>query len=297
MAAPTSPSLSNLVTEALKKGGYATPSAALVTRASDYWMEEIKNDIWTINKRCKNLQTTSVAITTENQARYSCPSDYASDLTVTLMHGTTRGTAQTGAAGSITLEASEDVTSDFILGKNILIYDGTAKGNMSQCTAYNSTTKVATIVPDWNTTPNSTSKYMVVDTYYPLEQKPIWEYDNISTPTSRGTPEKFYPIGDPDYGEFILYPIPHHTSDIPFGIQFRYYANLMKLDLAGTLMATLYQKWREVFTAGIVWKAYEDMDDSRADTQRTFYRNMLSIFNASETYGLDLSNLQAKVDA
>jgi len=45
MAAPTAPTLSSIVSEALAKAGYPIPSAALTTRASNQWMEEIKDDL------------------------------------------------------------------------------------------------------------------------------------------------------------------------------------------------------------------------------------------------------------
>ncbi len=58
MAAPTPPNLATLATEGLKKAGYKSTGAnwsTLLTRAEDYWMNEIKNDIYEAEKRLKSL--------------------------------------------------------------------------------------------------------------------------------------------------------------------------------------------------------------------------------------------------
>jgi hypothetical protein len=296
MAAPPVPSLRTLVTEALDRAGYANPSEARLQRAERHWMEETKQDIWRKSKKLKSLYTSSVAICTENQGRYPFPPDFASDLSVVLLHGTTRGTAQSGANAAITLASTEDVTQESILGKEILIYDGIAKANISQCTAYNTTTKVATVTPAWTTQPDSTSLYMIVDIYYPLKQNPIWNTDRNNYQTTRGTPFEYYPIGDSDSGEFILYPVPHHISDIPFGMKLRYYANLLRVDLDSTLMATLYRDWMGELMQGVFVRALQDLDDVRYREEKQIYMNMINLLVATETYGLDLHNMQATVE-
>ena len=295
-AAPIAPTLRDLVTEAVKKAGYSNPSESLLQRAEDNWMEETKNEIWRKSKKLKSLYTSSVAICTENQGRYPFPSDFASDLSVTLMHGTNRGTTQSGTSTDITLASGEDITSELILGKEILIYSGNAKSYISQCTAYNTTTKVATVNPSWTIFPDSTSLYMVVDIYYPLKQNPIWNTDRNNYQTTRGTPLEYYPIGDSDTGEFILYPVPHHISDVPFGMKLRYYANLLRLDLESTLLSTLYREWRSEFVQGVFIRALQNLDDNRYKEEKLIYMNMINMLVATETYGLDLHNLQATVE-
>ncbi len=296
MSAPTDPKMRDIVTEALKKGGYTNPSEARLQRAEDNWLQETKQDIWRKSKKLKSLYTSSVTICTENQGRYPFPSDFASDLSVTLMHGTNRGTAQSGANNAITLASTEGVTQELILGKEILIYEGTAISNISQCTAYNTTSKVATVNPAWTTHPDSTSKYMIVDIYYPLKQSPIWNTDRNNYQTTRGIPFEYYPIGDSDSGEFILYPVPHHISDVPFGMKLRYYANLLKVDLDSTLMTTLYRDWMGELIQGVFVRALQDLDDNRYTTEKVIYGSMINMLVATETYGLDLHNLQATVE-
>lgn len=71
-------------------------------------------------------------------------------------------TAQSGAAGSITLDASASATTDFYKGAWILITGGTGVGQTRLCTAYNGTSKAATVTPNWATNPDNTSTFAVV---------------------------------------------------------------------------------------------------------------------------------------
>jgi hypothetical protein len=73
----------------------------------------------------------------------------------------TSGTAQAGAAGSITLAAGESATDDLHEHQIIVIVAGTGVGQSRAINAYNGTTKVATIVPNWVTTPDATSQYEI----------------------------------------------------------------------------------------------------------------------------------------
>lgn len=72
------------------------------------------------------------------------------------------GTAQAGAATSITLDASASATTDLYKSAVILILAGTGAGQVRECTAYNGGTKVASIAPNWVTNPDGTSVFLVM---------------------------------------------------------------------------------------------------------------------------------------
>jgi hypothetical protein len=72
------------------------------------------------------------------------------------------GTAQAGAAGSITLDASASAVSDFYEGTQVTITAGTGIGQTRAITSYNGSTKVASIAPNWATTPDNTSIFAVL---------------------------------------------------------------------------------------------------------------------------------------
>ena len=70
-------------------------------------------------------------------------------------------TAQAGASGTITLAASESATNNIKNGNYIYILSGTGAGQRKRVTAYNGTTKVATMDSNWTTAPDNTSVYVM----------------------------------------------------------------------------------------------------------------------------------------
>lgn len=79
-------------------------------------------------------------------------------LFVTGQHGTAAG----GAAGSITLNGSADANDDFYTGSIVVLSDGPGKKQYRLITAYNGTSKVATITPNWVVNPNSSTSYAII---------------------------------------------------------------------------------------------------------------------------------------
>lgn len=73
-----------------------------------------------------------------------------------------RNTAQGGASSSITLDASASSTTDFYVGCKVLLVGGTGSGQVRTITAYNGTTKVATVDVAWATTPDNTSVFELI---------------------------------------------------------------------------------------------------------------------------------------
>lgn len=77
-------------------------------------------------------------------------------------------TAQAGAAGTITLDASASATDDFYKGETIYIVGSTGIGQARIITSYVGSTKVATIQPNWVTNPSSSSVFIIVPTAHSL---------------------------------------------------------------------------------------------------------------------------------
>lgn len=76
--------------------------------------------------------------------------------------GTESGTAQAGATGSITLASGASATDDFHNGDTVWVYDGTGAGQAPRTiTDYVGSTKVASVSPNWTTTPSTDSKYII----------------------------------------------------------------------------------------------------------------------------------------
>ena len=77
----------------------------------------------------------------------------------TLLAADSAGTAQAGAAGSITLAAGAPSTD--LTGFVVETIGGTGPGQGRVITAYNTATKVATIYPNWTVNPDATTTYAV----------------------------------------------------------------------------------------------------------------------------------------
>lgn len=71
-------------------------------------------------------------------------------------------TAQAGGASTITLDASASATTDFYVGLVVLTTGGTGAGQSRTITAYNGTTKVATVDSAWATNPSSDTTFSLL---------------------------------------------------------------------------------------------------------------------------------------
>lgn len=290
MPVPSAPTLAEIVAEGLNKGGESSPSTSLTTRATNVWIEEIKNDIWHLAKKPKLLQITAYGVLAKGQSKYANPTDFSSDLSLTILDGNVRGTAQSGTVTTITLE-SGDTSGQDIIGKEIMILSGIAQGSWSQIVDFNSSTKVATVSPNFDTAPTSGDTYLIIDAEYPVRQAPVFQRDSIARYPVNGIATEFYPIGDEDNGEFIL----NFSPDKVYGARLRYYANIMKIDSDSSHMSTIYQRWRSIFVWGIAFRQKDDNDDDGATTTESRYKEKLFELINRETYGTDISALQDRV--
>ena len=83
----------------------------------------------------------------------------AAAMGVTTLAADSSGTAQAGAASTITLAAGAPSTS--LVGLVLATTGGTGPGQTRVITAYNTSTKVATIYPAWTVEPDATTTYTV----------------------------------------------------------------------------------------------------------------------------------------
>ena len=75
----------------------------------------------------------------------------------------TRGaTAQAGAAGTITLDASASAVNDFYNGQIIVLESGAGAGQARQVSSYVGATKVATVDTNWVTNPGVTTVFRIL---------------------------------------------------------------------------------------------------------------------------------------
>jgi len=292
MAIPTAPTPTTLVTEALKEYGFNNPSSSEITRAIDYGLELVKWQIWELGHTWDPLKTVYYHVTNEGVSKYTNPSDFDSHLSLVRLAGDHDGLlTAVGSASSITLAADEDAQVADVEGHLILITSGTGVNQAVQCDDYNTTTKVATMAESFETTPAIGDGYLIISQEKGLDQYPISVRDKTSQWHDKSPPNSYFPISNSTYGGFELFPVP----DDVYGIQQRYFANLLMVDLAGTRYATLLRRWHGVLVQGVLAWRLKQADDSRYSSEFLIYDQMLKSLRAKDLYGMDLSNLQATV--
>lgn len=290
MSIPSNPTLTALVTEGINQAGESNPSASLISRASSEWIPEILNDIWHLAKKPKILQQTAYTIMNQGQSRYAYPLDYSSDLQLMILDGTDTGICQAGTASSLTLSATDN-SGNNIIGKEILMTAGTSFGSYAQIVAYDSTTKVASVIPNFNTTPVVGDTYMIVDVEYPVITKPIYEWERNYKLISPMLPQYLYPLGDDDEGYFVL----NAPPDKQYGARLRYYVDITRMDQTTSLFSTILRRWRNILVQGIRSKKLSDEDDTRQEQAKADYARALQNMIYREIYGMDISTMTDKI--
>lgn len=292
MAIPTAPTLASIVTEGLQQARISFPTNSQTTRYQNEVMEQLKNELWVELKQSKPLMNSSYMVLVPGQSRYSCPSDFASDMTMVVETGLTTGTAVNATANTLTTPAIiGPLDIDQTLGKDLAIIGGTASASVSQVIGVvNNTngTTTLTVSPNFQATPDGTSEFMLVDSQYPVEQRHIALYDVYRT-AGVDRPRYFYPAGNENYDEFTFDVAP--DNNYPYVVRMRYTVNVMTLDLNSPLMASLYLKFREYFIRGIKYQALSDNDDTTAPKSEEERQMKLQGLIRSQQYGTDLRNL------
>lgn len=281
MAVPTEPTATTLVTEAWKAAGNLDPSSAELTRATGEWLQEIFNDIWLKsaaagNTRLKTLQETLIDCSTTGIRTWDLAEDMDEELEIEVLDGSRYDTAQTATSTTITLDADDTGTSSNTIGRLVLITSGTGVDEIKQVTAYNSSTKVATVESAWTATPTGSSTYLIVDNQYQLDEIDLSEM-STAIPTA-GRPTAFA-----KFNRQIIFDRPWDRST--YGIRLRYYMNIHEVNLttgSTTRITRIYQNWQDVLKQGLLWKCLRFLDDTRYQAENQAYERKVEHLIAKE---------------
>lgn len=297
MAVPAIPTAVSLATEGLRQARIFSPSPAQVSLYSNEVMEQLKNTLWTELKQAKPLMTFSYAILQPGQSRYSCPSDFSSDMTMVILTGLTTGQAVSGGANILVVPPSTGALSaDQTIGKDLVITSGSASSSVSQIVSVvpnDDGTTTLSVYPNWQATPDATSTFMIADNQHPVEADHIANYDKFRS-SGLSRPRRFFSMGDEDFDEFIFDVPPDDT--FTYCVRMRYFVNVMNLDLASPLMTSLYLKFRDYWIQGVKAQALADNDDTTADAALHEAGVQLQKLVLSQQYGTDIRTLRQHVE-
>jgi hypothetical protein len=274
MAAPTAPTVDSIVLAALTRfyNSSAPTDAAEIAIAKSNGFESVKRDIMALGRKWRPLLRTACQVTEAHVSKYPNAADYREDFTIGLMSGTRTGLL-TGVAvdgSTVTLAVAETVTKADAEGSMLLIASGTGGNQATQIKSYDTATKTATLAEKYATNPVIGDGYLVVSTTKDLHRYPIQIYEKFTKKGVPGVPDHYVTVPDDSAGDTALIP----TPDGVYGLERKYFADLLLLDDASPLFTFLLRRWERVFEQGVyVWKLGED--DDRYAGENTVYQGLL----------------------
>jgi len=281
MSVPADPTVSDIVTEGLKRGGRVSPSAGDITTASTIYLQEVKADVYLAAPLHESLRATAIVPVSVGISRYAWPTNCETiesvQLVATSVDGSWQSTAQGGGASSITLASDFNQDAASIQGRMVFILGGTGSGQYAQIISYDNSTKVATIEAAWSTlgsgwvSPDSTSVYLVEQVRYKLYEfeKPI-EFDTLMSPFQPIMPTNVTLVGR----QLWLNTSPPQKLVMVV----TYWYALDQLDEAGTLFTGHLRKFRNLWTQGVAVKVMQRYDEDRYNSESGIYRAMLQAY-------------------
>ena len=256
---------------ALRRAGQPAPSDAQVTDAIGNQFQEVKNDIKAKAGTHKLLLTSEVTVTAVGVRSYTQPSTVHEVKAIDVFDGPDawRGTAQTGASASITLASTVGEDEASLQGKQVFTLSGTGSLQWKYITAWNNSTKVATVHSAWTTTPDSTTTYLVAN----YKRQVL----NRSNDELRYDQYQFGHTTDPRLaaleGETLWLAQP---PDKIYPLIWTYYKDIDQIDEDDSLFEKMLREWRSVFIEGVTAKSMVLHDDTRQyDHYGGVYGNML----------------------
>ena len=289
MSIPAQPTATTICTEAFKLFGKTTPTSAEITRATDYGIEIVKDDLKRMGLDWDFLRETTYLPMVVGKSYVQLPTDYAKFLSAKLVDGTSRATLQTAGASSATL-ASSETSGSSIVGKFLIITSGTGVNQARQVISYDTSTKVATVDSAWTTTPVTGDGYLVADSHREMKYRPIFDYNMITEPGRTGTPAACSIKSDAAEGDLYT----DKSADKVYVIELEYYKDILKIDLSSTLYSRMLRMLNGLFIQGVfVWLL---QDDSRAQLERAIYEKKLIQTAGLYLYPHNVQNLQLRLD-
>lgn len=293
MTVPTQPTSTTIATAAYQLYARRAPSTAEISYVDGYLLEEVKSDIMDRAVNWTFLRKTAYQPITQFLSTYSAPSDYKKLISVRLMKGTRSGTAQAGAATTITL-ASTDGGGAETNGKWIVITGGTGAKQGLQCKSFDTSTKVATMETSWATTPDNTSTYLVVDLFKPMKLLTNYERENLVYPGKQFEPTTVFQLANTTTGNLVLDSSPDLTT---YALEILYYADLVKMDTdqsANPLYAEVFKLLNGLLIQGVYTKLCQQ--DSRYQIQLANYEAKLAKTESMYLYPNNESGFHVQID-
>ncbi len=159
-------------TDIVSAGAITTSSGSVssVTNVDEIGGEVIvqtSGKLWVLNESGNPISTglstfDSTTDTVLANVKQIDDSALSASIMRTIYEAFENGTAQSGGASSITLRAGASSVNDYFKNQAVFIIEGAGIGQTARITAYDGSTKQATISFPWATQPDNTSVYLVL---------------------------------------------------------------------------------------------------------------------------------------
>lgn len=272
MPIPTQPTREDIVLQGMIDAGQYTitsASPAYTVFLASHW-ETLKTEIWNACRTDRFLETTACVVATPGQSVVALPTDFDSDISLTVYDAEDpfRGTAQTGAASTITLASTFTADPLELLGRFIFTLSGTGSAQFRQILSYDNGTKIATVEAAWTTIPDNTTAYLIGVTAFTLTRadymRPLFPSYRPTQYMRLGTGLQVFPAGDRAYP-----------------ILMNYRVNLTRLnDTTDAVFLKHLQERRYLWTEGVKTRTMSRFDDDRYQAQKDYWNTCLQQYGA-----------------
>jgi len=289
MALPEDQTAVLIATEALSLAGYKTPSASLITRARDEWLIRVLKRI----SKMENIllfEETKVAVLNPYQQRYALPDDCDRVTDVRAYSGEVIGISLAVTLSNITLSAADTMTADEARGKLLALTTGNSKGSLVRIVDFNTTTKLATISPNFTILPTAGDNYVIIDRENILN---AMDGGVIEEVTTNGLPTEYTIYGKTPRKELILDTIIDNNTTAVAKIQYLVYVH--KIDLTDARLTWVYNELHSELTQGVLAEALKDKDDSRYIQEYKIFLQQMNDYIQKETRENENGSIQIEI--
>lgn len=266
MSIAADPTVSTIVTDALKHAGIYNPSTAQVTEMTNGGLQTVKSELWAVSTRDRLIETSVMVILPIGSGQVDTPADFDHEIALDVYScaDSMAFIATAGGASTITAAATFSADISSIRGMYLFTTSGTGSGQYRQITAYDDTTKILTVTPAWAVNPAVATTAFVGHLRRRLVQHdPDGWSSSINYPNT-GYPTRYRIVGvsalNTDMPAIEVSPVPNTAN---YALILTYGPNLTRLDEAGTLFVKHLRERRLFWIQGLVAQAMRRYDEAR----------------------------------
>lgn len=277
MAVPGNPTVSSLVTDALRNVLTAPPTAGQELELTNNGFQNVKTEIWFHCAADKLLSTTCMVAMSQGSGQVTLPSDFdhVIEAVVYTCSEDMSWTATTGTTSTITAPSTFSTDVSSIRGLYLFTIAGTGDGQYRQITGYDNTTKIITVTPDWTTAPDATTQAFIGTQFRLLAN------DERYITWNQGTPTRYRLTGttslNSGFPVMELSPVPDVSY---YAMLLTYGPNLTRLDESGSLFVKHLRERRALWVQGLKAQAAYRYDEARYGTEEAKFQLMLKLHSA-----------------